>query len=153
MSGFAKIRVPPFIALFAMSGIPPPPMYPTHMPDHLFVYGTLHPDRAPAEIARAVRRLHTPTPATVLGRLHDLGPYPALRLDTPNPQPIPGTLFTLPEESEAPTLLPQLDAYEGFDPTNPAASLYLRQRTTATLPNGQPVPCWIYTYNHPLPPE
>jgi gamma-glutamylcyclotransferase (GGCT)/AIG2-like uncharacterized protein YtfP len=118
------------------------------MPTRLFVYGTLHPDRAPAGIATAVRRFHTPTPATVLGHLRDLGPYPAVRLDLPSPTPIPGTLFTLPDD---PDVLAQLDAYEGFDPAHPAASLFLRQTTTATLSNGETMPCWIYTYNHPLP--
>jgi gamma-glutamylcyclotransferase (GGCT)/AIG2-like uncharacterized protein YtfP len=122
------------------------------MPTHLFVYGTLHPDRAPAEIAPAVRHFHAALPATVHGRFHNLGPYPAVRLDDPNPTPIPGTLFQLPDN---PTLLAQLlaqlDAYEGFDPAHPATSLFLRQATTAILPTGQTIPCWIYTYNHPLP--
>jgi gamma-glutamylcyclotransferase (GGCT)/AIG2-like uncharacterized protein YtfP len=124
-------------------------MYPeSAMPTRLFVYGTLHPDRAPAEIAPVVRRFQSPTPATVLGHLRDLGPYPAVRLDLANPTPIPGTLFNLPDD---PTTLPQLDAYEGFDPALPATSLFLRQTTTATLATGETLPCWIYTYNHPLP--
>lgn len=118
------------------------------MPNRLFVYGTLHPDRAPAEIAAAVRRFHSPVSATVLGHLRDLGPYPAMRLDLPNPAPVQGTLFTLPDD---PNLLAQLDAYEGFDPAQPASSLFLRQTTTATLATGETLPCWIYTYNHPLP--
>ncbi len=123
-------------------------MYLKRMPTRLFVYGTLHPDRAPAEIAPVVRRFSPPTPATVLGHLRDLGPYPAVRLDLPDPTPIHGTLFTLPDD---PTILPQLDAYEGFDPAYPEASLFLRQTATATLHNGETLPCWIYSYNHPLP--
>ena len=48
------------------------------MPQHLFVYGTLHPDRAPAEIAHAVRHLREIGPATLRGTRYDLGDYPGV---------------------------------------------------------------------------
>jgi gamma-glutamylcyclotransferase (GGCT)/AIG2-like uncharacterized protein YtfP len=114
----------------------------------IFVYGTLHPDRAPAFIAPAVRLFRELGPATVPGRVYDLGEYPGIHLNVPHPQPIPGILFTLPED---PAILAQLDAYEGYDPDLPAGSLFLRQLTVATLPDGAPLTCWIYTYNGPLP--
>jgi gamma-glutamylcyclotransferase (GGCT)/AIG2-like uncharacterized protein YtfP len=118
------------------------------MPYPLFVYGTLHPDRAPAAIAPAVRTFRRLGPATVPGRLYDLGEYPGIHLNVPDPQLIPGTLFHLPED---PAILAQLDAYEGFDPAFPAQSLFLRQLTSATLPDGTTLACWIYLYNGPLP--
>jgi gamma-glutamylcyclotransferase (GGCT)/AIG2-like uncharacterized protein YtfP len=118
------------------------------MPHPLFVYGTLHPDRAPAAIASAVRLFRELSPATVPGRLYDLGDYPGLHLDVPYPQPIPGKLFTLPEDHG---LFAQLDAYEGYDADHPTESLFLRQLTSATLPDGSILTCWIYVYNGPLP--
>ena len=117
-------------------------------PDLLFVYGTLHPDRAPAEIASIVRRFRPISPATILGRLYDLGPYPGVHLDVPDPDPVPGHLFELPE---GPTVLPALDAYEDYDPASPETSLYLRQRTSASLPDGSSTECWVYVYNQPIP--
>jgi gamma-glutamylcyclotransferase (GGCT)/AIG2-like uncharacterized protein YtfP len=117
-------------------------------PDLLFVYGTLHPDRAPAEIASIVRLFRPVSTATILGRLYDLGPYPGVLLDVPQPEPIPGHLFQLPDLPDA---LPALDAYEGYDPTGPGTSLYLRQRTQAHLPGGSATLCWVYVYNRPIP--
>ena len=116
------------------------------MPETLFVYGTLHPDRAPAEIADLVTRFQLIGPAAVHGRLYDLGPYPALILD-PHFLPVPGHLFTLPTD---PDTLPRLDDYEGYLPSNPTQSLYLRTQTHATLADGTPHRCWIYIYNQPL---
>ena len=42
--------------------------------------------------------------------------------------------------------LPELDAYEGFDPASRDTSLFVRTPCTATLPSGQAIPCWIYLY-------
>jgi gamma-glutamylcyclotransferase (GGCT)/AIG2-like uncharacterized protein YtfP len=118
------------------------------MAEYLFVYGTLHPERAPAEIADVVGRFAAPRRGTVLGRLHDLGPYPAVRLDVERPTAVPGTVFLLPDDPE---VLKRLDAYEGFLPGDPPASLFLRQRVEAVLEDGESIVCWIYTYSHPLP--
>jgi gamma-glutamylcyclotransferase (GGCT)/AIG2-like uncharacterized protein YtfP len=112
------------------------------MPVLLFIYGTLHPDRAPAEIAAAARRLTSFGPATIRARLYNLGDYPGAILDISAP-PIPGELFTVPDAAT----LAALDAYEDFRPTDPAASLFLRVETTATTPDSTPHPCWVYVYN------
>ena len=112
------------------------------MPYLLFIYGTLHPDRAPREIAAAVRRLTPVGPATIRARLYNLGAYPGAILD-PTAPPISGHLFTVPDAAT----LAALDAYEDFRPTDPAASLFLRVETTATLPDGSHHPCWVYVYN------
>jgi len=42
--------------------------------------------------------------------------------------------------------LPELDAYEGFDPASRDTSLFVRTPCTATLPSGQAITCWIYLY-------
>lgn len=118
------------------------------MPQTLFIYGTLHPDRALAEIASAVRQLIPLGPATLLGTLHNLREYPALTLNTTPLQNIPGTVFTLPDN---PNVLAALDLYEDFRPEDPESSLFLRVEHTVTLTNGTPHRCWVYIYNQPLP--
>ncbi len=46
------------------------------MPELLFIYGTLHPDRAPREIAAAARRLEFAGRGTIRARVYNLGAYP-----------------------------------------------------------------------------
>jgi gamma-glutamylcyclotransferase (GGCT)/AIG2-like uncharacterized protein YtfP len=117
------------------------------MPQLLFIYGTLHPDRAPAEIADAARRLTPIGPATIRARLYNLGAYPGVVLDQAA-SPIPGELFAVPDNAT----LARLDWYEDFRPADPANSLFLRVETTATKPDGSHHPCWLYVYNRELPP-
>ena len=108
----------------------------------LFIYGTLHPDRAPREIAAAVRRLTSIGPATIRARIYNLGDYPGAILD-PTAPPISGELFTIPDAET----LAALDAYEDFRPTDSVNSLFLRVETTATTPDGSLHPCQVYVYN------
>jgi gamma-glutamylcyclotransferase (GGCT)/AIG2-like uncharacterized protein YtfP len=114
------------------------------MPALLFIYGTLHPDRVPSEIAAAARRLTSAGHATIRGHRYDLGEYPGVVLD-PTAAPIEGELFTVPDAAT----LAALDAYEDFRPADPANSLFLRVETTATKPDGSLVACWIYVDNRP----
>jgi gamma-glutamylcyclotransferase (GGCT)/AIG2-like uncharacterized protein YtfP len=112
------------------------------MPGILFIYGTLHPDRAPAEVAAFARRLKPIGPATIRGHLYNLGSYPGVILDSAAP-PIPGELFAVPDAET----LAALDVYEDFRPDDTDNSLFLRVETTATLPDGSFLTCWIYVYN------
>jgi gamma-glutamylcyclotransferase (GGCT)/AIG2-like uncharacterized protein YtfP len=114
------------------------------MPELLFIYGTLHPDRAPAEIAPIARSLTPVGPATVRGTLLDLGAYPGIRLSSAGTE-VQGHLFALPVPSAA--TWAALDRYEDFRPHDPAASLFVRRQTTALRPSGQEVVCCIYEYN------
>jgi gamma-glutamylcyclotransferase (GGCT)/AIG2-like uncharacterized protein YtfP len=116
------------------------------MPTLLFVYGTLHPERAPREIAHAAQRLISVGSATIRARLYNLGTYPAAVLDGTAP-PLLGELFEVPDDAT----LAALDAYEDFRPTDPIASLYLRVETIAIGLDGQSRPCQVYVYNHPIP--
>jgi gamma-glutamylcyclotransferase (GGCT)/AIG2-like uncharacterized protein YtfP len=109
---------------------------------HLFAYGTLLGDRRPAGIARAAERLAAFGPATVRGRLYDLGEYPGLVLD-PAASEVHGTVFTVPDDA----VLAALDAYEGFEPDDPARSLFVRTRVAATVPDGRALDCFVYVYN------
>ena len=121
------------------------------MPDPLFIYGTLHPDRAPAAIADTARLLKPFGRATIQGRLYDLGPYPGVVLSDDPANTVSGELFQLPND---PAILARLDDYEDFRPSDPAASLFLRQQTLATLQDsadaGTEIACWVYTYNRSI---
>jgi len=114
----------------------------------LFVYGTLHPERAPAELRQAVSRFTEIGPATIAGVLHDLGEYPGVTPTTRRDQRVPGTLFALPDD---PALLAELDAYEGFDSASPGTSLFVRLSLTAALADGSRKKCWVYLYNRAPP--
>jgi gamma-glutamylcyclotransferase (GGCT)/AIG2-like uncharacterized protein YtfP len=118
------------------------------MPDLLFIYGTLHPDRAPAEIAPVTRTLRWISPAKIRGTLLDLGAYPGVILDAESTEEVAGELFALPVRPEAQARTwARLDAYEGFDSLDSAASLFVRQRAWATLPDGSQILCFVYSYN------
>jgi gamma-glutamylcyclotransferase (GGCT)/AIG2-like uncharacterized protein YtfP len=112
------------------------------MAENLFIYGTLHPDRAPREIAAVARRLKSICRATVRARLYNFGEYPGIVLDNAA-KPIPGELFAVPDGDT----LAALDAYEDFRPSSPAESLFLREKAIVTLDDGSQESCWVYTYN------
>jgi len=117
------------------------------MSEHLFVYGTLLPEQAPAEMVAVLRRLRHETPGHVRGRLYDLGAYPGAILDPSADTVIRGRVFALPDDG---TVLAVLDAYEGFDPTDPTRSLFSRTRARVGLSDGREVDCWMYVYNRDL---
>lgn len=130
---------------------------------HLFVYGTLRPGLAPAPVRPALRSARTIGPASVAGRLHDLGAYPAAVLAedpaAPGGGPAPRVRGVLLEIDEA--SLAALDRYEGVDPAAPAAGLFRRVCAAARLepppdagPNGAAEigEGWIYVWARGTPP-
>lgn len=118
------------------------------MKQTLFVYGTLHPDRAPTEIKTAVKKFVPIGQGTISGTLHDLGQYPALTLNGKKKQRVRGVIFALPDD---PDILQKLDRYEGYLPADPANSLFIRSKRLVTFDNGTRSFCWIYIYNQKLP--
>lgn len=77
--------------------------------------------------------------------LFDLGLYPAA---IPSPDGcVWGELYRV---SDSPAVLPVLDEIEGYQPSDPDHSLYVRSQVTATLPDGLQNPAWVYFYNAPL---
>jgi gamma-glutamylcyclotransferase (GGCT)/AIG2-like uncharacterized protein YtfP len=116
--------------------------------DRLFVYGTLHPDRAPSEIAGVVARMTPVGRGTIRGMRYELGSFPAVVFDHRRAGLVEGEVFLLPEDPEA---LPRLDRYEDYDPENLPSSLFRRERTTVTFNDGSQESCWVYLYNQPLP--
>ncbi len=115
------------------------------MPDLLFVYGTLHPERAPTAIADVVRRFTHVGSGMVRGWVHHFAAYPALRLD-PAGDEVPGDVFRVPADAWA-----ALDAYEGYLPERPGMSLFARVRTCVTMSDGTEVECCVYTFGRELP--
>lgn len=110
---------------------------------YLFVYGSLHPERAPEEIRDVVQKFVPVSAASVRGRLEGLGPYPGVVLDGEGDE-VPGEVFEIPDD---PALLERLDAYEEYVPHDHAASLFLREQTPVTLCSGSPLSAWIYVWN------
>jgi gamma-glutamylcyclotransferase (GGCT)/AIG2-like uncharacterized protein YtfP len=112
--------------------------------EYLFSYGTLLPEYAPAGIAAAVAKLRPVGRGTVSGVLYDLGDYPGAILDPTPGKRIFGTVFRLPNNS---AVLAELDEYEGFHPSAPHKSLFVRKRCPVRLSTGRILDCWIYEYN------
>jgi gamma-glutamylcyclotransferase (GGCT)/AIG2-like uncharacterized protein YtfP len=94
-------------------------------PQHLFVYGTLLPGRAPA----AVREL--------TAELKPVGPGSSAT-------PVSGQVFELPGNA---VLLQRLDEYEGCDWEHPERSLFVRVQRRITLADGSTLLCWVFLYN------
>ena len=114
------------------------------MKDYLFVYGTLLDGAAPAAMEAVCRRLRRCGPAVVFGTLYDLGSYPGIVLE--GDKLVSGEVVGVSSAS----MWLRLDTYEGFDRANPERSLYRRERTRATLADGEAVDCWVYVYNRDL---
>jgi gamma-glutamylcyclotransferase (GGCT)/AIG2-like uncharacterized protein YtfP len=116
----------------------------------LFVYGTLHPERAPVEIAEVARRLRSLGKARVRGALYDLGEYPGVVMGPQDRGVVQGEVFLLPEDDDT---LARMDAYEGFDVGDLAGSLFVRREVRARMEDGAELVCWIYLYNQSGPAE
>jgi len=114
------------------------------MENRLFVYGTLRPGRAPAEIADVVDALRPVGKGTIQGKLYDFGDYPGVVLNDEANEEIHGEVVDLPRD---PALLARLDEYEQFYPHDPDRSLFQRLQTTVTLRDGSHELCWVYVYN------
>lgn len=108
----------------------------------LFVYGTLHPERAPGAIAAAARRLVPIGRGGVHGRLLDFGAYPGLVLDAEE-GPVEGTVYEVPDVAT----LAEIDAYEDFRPADHEGSLFLRTEVDVRMREGGTMRCWVYVYN------
>ncbi|MGH7320216.1 MAG: gamma-glutamylcyclotransferase family protein [Candidatus Rokuibacteriota bacterium] len=117
-------------------GAPPPRL------DLLFAYGTLmagesrRPLLDPAVLEGGGR---------VRGSLYDFGEYPGLVLDEGGW--VVGELYRVPDLAAR---LPLLDREEGYTPTDPAGSLYVRNRAPVQASDGvSSCEAWVYVYNGP----
>jgi gamma-glutamylcyclotransferase (GGCT)/AIG2-like uncharacterized protein YtfP len=115
-------------------------------PKHLFIYGTLHPDRAPSEIADVVRNMKPVGRATIRGVRYELDSFPAVIIDAKAGE-VAGEVYVLPNDADS---LKRLDEYEEYYPQNLSASLFRREQTSAEFQDGSHKDCWIYVYNQPI---
>jgi gamma-glutamylcyclotransferase (GGCT)/AIG2-like uncharacterized protein YtfP len=120
----------------------------------LFAYGTLRQGSAPAEIAEAVRKLQHLGRGIARGHLYDLGAYPGAIFAVRDAgasgaegyAEIEGEIYEAPDA----TIWQALDAYEGFEPGDPAASLFVRREIEVRMiESGENALCWAYEYNRP----
>lgn len=79
-------------------------------------------------------------PCRIPGVIHDLGGYPGLVLGEGE---VVGELFAVTD----PAVIPQLDAFEDYDPDAPDNSRYLRVRIRLLSPDRQ---AWVYVWNRPV---
>ncbi len=86
-------------------------------------------------------------PATVPGKLYNLGYYPAAILDGGARTRIQGEIHRLMSPRAG---LKILDIYEGCSPHDAMPWLYRRELVAAQLLWGQSVLTWIYVLNQPL---
>jgi gamma-glutamylcyclotransferase (GGCT)/AIG2-like uncharacterized protein YtfP len=103
------------------------------MSEYLFLYGTLLPEHAPREVVAVVSKLRPVGEGTVAGILYDLGDYPGAVLDPMSGKKIFGTVFRLPID---PNILDEFDRYEGFNPSAPDMSLFIRRCCPVRLSTG-----------------
>jgi len=114
------------------------------MSQYLFVYGTLQPGCAPAQIAGVAAKLRPVGEGFIFGLLYDVGGYPGAVPDANATSKIFGTVMVLPDD---PDVLRELDAYEEIDPRSPERSEYVRELREVELANGGTMDCWFYRYN------
>jgi gamma-glutamylcyclotransferase (GGCT)/AIG2-like uncharacterized protein YtfP len=115
--------------------------------EYCFFYGTLLPGFVPEQIKSVVEQFTFVGEGSVFGRLYDFGNHPGAVLDAAAPSKIIGKVFSLPaDETLQRQLLERLDEYEGYNPVDESACLFIRRRVMVTLPNGEKVESWIYVY-------
>lgn len=106
----------------------------------LFLYGTLRRGERSHDQLGLGGRLRFLMPCLARGRLYDLGPYPAF---VPGEAVVHGDLF---EAADA-SVIADLDAFEEYDPADPAGSLYVREPVVLLAP---PHEALVYRYNGPV---
>jgi gamma-glutamylcyclotransferase (GGCT)/AIG2-like uncharacterized protein YtfP len=117
---------------------------PSAVRERLFVYGSLLPPLAPAELRGWLAGLRPLGPAALRGALYDLGEHPAAVPDAASAGWVAGEVFELPRD---PALLARLDAYEDFSPDRPERSPFVRVRCTVALARGGELECWVYAWS------
>jgi gamma-glutamylcyclotransferase (GGCT)/AIG2-like uncharacterized protein YtfP len=115
------------------------------MIDLVFFYGTL------MSGFQRLGRSHVEAMLTAVGRgsiqaaLFDLGIYPAAVPASDGR--VWGEVHRMLDPD---AVLSTLDEIEGFQPSEPDSSLYVRVETPVTCDDGRVLPAWAYFYNAPL---
>ena len=115
------------------------------MTDLVFFYGTLMSGFKRPGRSRIDAKLASEGRGWISASLFDLGIYPAA---------IPATDTRVWGEVhrmlDGEAVLNALDEIEGYQPTRPDASLYMRSETAVTFDDGHVASAWVYFYNAPL---
>jgi gamma-glutamylcyclotransferase (GGCT)/AIG2-like uncharacterized protein YtfP len=115
--------------------------------EYICIYGTLRPAIAPPEIKAMISQWRRIGDGSIAGRIYNLGEYPGAVLDQRGSDWIAGEVFELPNDGVA---LALLDAYEGFDPLDLDASLFVRCKREVMVEDSAKLECWVYVYNRPV---
>lgn len=110
----------------------------TSSPPFLATYGTLMRAFDACKRLEVADRLSFVSTCYLSGDLYDLGHFPGA---VPGDGSIRGELFRLRD----PQVWAVLDRYEGYDPNQETASLFLRRRVKLEAPTDQTA--WVYWYN------
>lgn len=115
------------------------------MANFVFFYGTLMAGFDRRRRAGIDDKLTYRGRGSISASLFDLGIYPAA---VPAPEGLVwGELY---EMAEPDAVLAALDDIEGYRPDDPDKSLYARDVTDVTMPDGSVERAWVYFYNAPL---
>jgi gamma-glutamylcyclotransferase (GGCT)/AIG2-like uncharacterized protein YtfP len=113
--------------------------------DFVFFYGTLMAGFDRRRRAGIDSKLTYRGRGSIRAALFDLGIYPAA---VPAPEGVVwGEVY---EMAEPDAVLAALDDIEGYRIDDPDKSLYARDQTEVTLPDGSLERAWVYFYNAPL---
>jgi gamma-glutamylcyclotransferase (GGCT)/AIG2-like uncharacterized protein YtfP len=115
------------------------------VPECVFFYGTLMTGFDRRRRLGMDDRLTFRGRGTINGKLFDLGLYPAAVPAADGR--VRGEVF---EVTDAGPVLAALDEIEGYQPSAPDVSLYVRRVVPVTLDDGDGVDAWVYFYNAPL---
>lgn len=116
------------------------------MAEHVFFYGTLMtPFNRPGR-QRVDPFMSLAGRGTIHAALFDLGIYPAA-VPAADDSRVWGEVYEL---HDPPAVLAVLDDIEGYRPSEPERSLYIRVLSEVTLDHGRTIQAWVYFYNAPL---
>ncbi len=115
------------------------------MTDLVFFYGTLMSGFKRPGRDRLDFLLEPVGRGWIRGALFDLGIYPAAV--PADDSKVWGEVHRMTHPDE---VIRELDEIEGFRPSEPDSSLYVRLETPVTLEDDRVAPAWTYFYNAPL---
>src|SRR5438094_6287630 len=115
------------------------------MTDLVFFYGTLMSGFRRPGRQRIDAHLTPEGRGSIHGALFDLGIY-AAAVPASDSQ-VWGEIHRMIDPD---VVLSELDEIEGFQPSEPEQSLYMRVETPVTFDDGRVATAWVYFYNAPL---
>lgn len=115
------------------------------MNDLLFVYGTLlNADNKYAAYLRSNSAFYAH--GKLQAQMYNIGKYPGTVLSDKDDEFVFGSIYRV---SDALTVLPVIDVYEGFGDDQPQPNEFIREIVTIQTDAGD-IACWIYLYNLPV---